>query len=187
MDHPARAIVVAGDLLARLCDRDDAYRWICSSVVVNQHTLSDFRVQNGKRLDDLLAQLLGVLMRQGLVHRKRVAQDGMRVRANAGAASFRCKSGQPRALKDDHDEANTLRASATDLDARVIRMLDGGSRPGATVQVAADTESRAIVGVQATNSVSDLQAVADACVSGRQGLVVLLADRGEAVGDQVSG
>ncbi len=119
-DRPARAIVVAVDRLAGLCDRDDAYRWICGSVVVDQHTLSDFRVQNCKRMDELLAQLLGVLMRQGLVQRKRVAQDGMRVRANAGAASFRCQSVQPHGLNDDHDEANALRASATDLDARVI-------------------------------------------------------------------
>lgn len=32
--------------LARLCERDDAYRWICGGVGVNHHTLSDFRPDN---------------------------------------------------------------------------------------------------------------------------------------------
>lgn len=77
--------------LARLCERDAAYRWICGGVSVNQHTLSDFRVDHGKELDELLTQLLGVLMHTGIVQLKRVAQDGMRVRAFAGAASFRRK------------------------------------------------------------------------------------------------
>jgi hypothetical protein len=93
-DGPSGARDRRGGRPARgLCDRADAYRWICGSVVVNQHTLSDFRVQNGKRLDDLLAQLVGVLMRQGLVNRKRVAQDGMRLRANAGRRRFAARAG----------------------------------------------------------------------------------------------
>ena len=75
--------------LERLCERDDAYRWICGGVQVNQHSLSDFRIAHGAALDDLLTKVLGVLMHQGLVKLRRVSQDGVRVRANAGAASFR--------------------------------------------------------------------------------------------------
>jgi len=75
--------------LERLCERDDAYRWICGGVQVNQHGLSDFRIDHGAALDGLLTQVLGVLMHQGLVVLKRVSQDGVRVRADAGAASFR--------------------------------------------------------------------------------------------------
>jgi transposase len=33
--------------LDRLCERDDAYRWICGGVGVNYHTLADFRVSHG--------------------------------------------------------------------------------------------------------------------------------------------
>jgi len=73
----------------RVCRRDDAYRWICGGVSVNHHMLSDFRVDHGEKLDDLMTQVLAVLMRQGVVKLKRVAQDGMRVRASAGASSFR--------------------------------------------------------------------------------------------------
>jgi transposase len=75
--------------LERLCERDDAYRWICGGVQVNQHTLSDFRIGYGKALDDLLTRVLAVLAHQGLVKLRRVSQDGVRVRASAGAASFR--------------------------------------------------------------------------------------------------
>lgn len=75
--------------VARLCERDDAYRWICGGVSVNHHLLSDFRVMREGELDELLTQVIAVMMHQGLVTLKRVAQDGMRVRASAGAASFR--------------------------------------------------------------------------------------------------
>src|SRR5258706_7391013 len=75
--------------LARLCIEHDAYRWVLGGVTTNHHTLADFRVGHGKQLDDLLTQLLAVLMKQQLVKLKRVSQDGMRVRANAGAAAFR--------------------------------------------------------------------------------------------------
>jgi hypothetical protein len=57
-------------------------------VSVNYHTLSDFRVDHGAALDDLLTQLLALLMKHGFVKVERVAQDGTKVRASAGAASF---------------------------------------------------------------------------------------------------
>lgn len=75
--------------LARLCERDAPYRWICGGLRPNAHTLSDFRIDHGGALDQLLTELLAVLMRSGVVRLKRVAQDGVRVRAKAAAASFR--------------------------------------------------------------------------------------------------
>lgn len=75
--------------LARRCEEDVAFRWLCGGVSLNHHTLSDFRVQQEKALDALFTQVLAVLLRQGLVGLERVAQDGTRVRAWAGAASFR--------------------------------------------------------------------------------------------------
>lgn len=80
--------VGSGRQLARLCDRDAPYRWICGGVCVSYHTLTDFRVEHGAALDDLMTQVLAVMMKMGVVRLKRVAQDGMRVRAAAGAASF---------------------------------------------------------------------------------------------------
>ena len=75
--------------LERLCGEHDAYRWICGGVSVNYHTLSDFRVAHGEALTDLLIHTIGVLLHKRVVTLRRVAQDGTRIRASAGAASFR--------------------------------------------------------------------------------------------------
>jgi transposase len=75
--------------LARLCEEHLAYRWLCGGVSVNYHTLSDFRTAHPEVLDDLLTASVATLMHEGLVTLHRVAQDGMRVRASAGASSFR--------------------------------------------------------------------------------------------------
>ena len=75
--------------LDRLCQEHDAYRWLCGGVPINYHMLSDFRVAHQEALDGLLTQIIASLMAAGAVTLERVAQDGMRVRASAGAASFR--------------------------------------------------------------------------------------------------
>ena len=75
--------------IARLTVEHDAYRWICGGVQVNYHSVADFRSLNGAFLDALLSDNLAALMAAGVVKLKAVAQDGMRVRASAGAGSFR--------------------------------------------------------------------------------------------------
>jgi transposase len=77
--------------LDRLCDEHAAYRWLCGGVAVNYHTLADFRVAHAGLLDDQLTRSIAVLLDQGLVTLNTVAQDGMRVRASAGADTFRRK------------------------------------------------------------------------------------------------
>ena len=78
--------------LDRRCDKDTGevpFQWICGGVSVNYHTLSDFRTAHVDLLDQLLTTSIAVLMQQSLVTLDRVAQDGMKVRASAGASSFR--------------------------------------------------------------------------------------------------
>jgi transposase len=82
--------------LARLCAEHDAYRWLCGGVPINYHMVSDFRVAHQAALDDLLTQIVAALLAAGAVTLERVAQDGMRVRASAGASSFR----RPERLKE---------------------------------------------------------------------------------------
>jgi transposase len=77
--------------IARLSEAHDAYRWLCGGVQVNHHTVSDFRTDHGEALDELLSVSIASLMAAGVVKLKQVAQDGVRVRANAGAGSFRRK------------------------------------------------------------------------------------------------
>ena len=75
--------------LERLCENHDAYRWLCGGVSVNYHLLADFRVSCADLLDRLLGEHLAALAKAGLVNLETLAQDGVRVRASAGAASFR--------------------------------------------------------------------------------------------------
>ena len=75
--------------VARLCEEHVAYQWLCGGVPMNYHTLADFRTAHVAFLDDLLTRSVASLLAEGLVELTRVAQDGVRVRASAGAASFR--------------------------------------------------------------------------------------------------
>jgi transposase len=95
--------------LDRLCTRHVAYRWLCGGVSMNYHTLSDFRVGHGQLLDRLLTQSVAALLAEGLVTLDRVAQDGMKVRASAGAASFRRQPTLKQALQDAERQVATLR------------------------------------------------------------------------------
>ena len=75
--------------IERLCRYHLAYQWICGGVNVNHHSLSDFRNEATDLLQGLLTQSVTILVSQGLVEFRRVAQDGMKVRASAGGSSFR--------------------------------------------------------------------------------------------------
>ena len=96
--------------LERLTRQHDAYRWILGGVLVNHHSLSDFRVQHGEFLDQVLTQSVAVLMEQELVTLNRVSQDGIRVRASAGAASFRRQPSLEDCLQKAQEQVERLRA-----------------------------------------------------------------------------
>ncbi len=75
--------------LNKLCVESLPYIWLCGGVKVNYHTLSDFRVEYKEALDEVMTQILVKLDGAGMINWESQAQDGMRVRAGAGAASFR--------------------------------------------------------------------------------------------------
>jgi hypothetical protein len=75
--------------LDRLCKEHLVYRWLCGGVSMNYRTLSDFRIAHVAMLDLLLVQGVASLVEAGLVTPDTLAQDGLRVRASAGAGSFR--------------------------------------------------------------------------------------------------
>jgi len=95
--------------VADLCRRHDAFRWLAGGVSVNHHTLSDFRTDNLDFLEQLLGQSVEVLREQGLTDLGRIAQDGVRVRASAGAASFRRRATLERLLRQARAEIRRLR------------------------------------------------------------------------------
>lgn len=100
--------------LARLCDSEDAYRWLCGSVGVNHHTLSDFRVEQAAWLDEQLTRSVAALLAQGAVMMNRVAQDGLRIRAHAKAASFRRRERLQQLLQDARDQVQALKKEVDD-------------------------------------------------------------------------
>ncbi len=95
--------------VARLCQEHDAYRWICGGVSVNYHSVADFRVDHAEFLDTVLTESVAALMAEDLVDLNRVAQDGVRVRASAGASSFRRKKTLEECLKEAEEQVETLR------------------------------------------------------------------------------
>lgn len=205
--------------LARLCKESKPYRWLCGGVSVNHHTLSDFRVNHADALDAMFTRMIAMLVERKLVKVYRISQDGLRVRACAGAASFRRQERlqqlleeaqkhvqELRAQLDDPEKSAGLsarrkfariraarereqrirqaierlpelkkkqerlakrksqkekkrlkepRASTTDAEATVMKMANGGFNPAVNVQLATDTESRAIVGVDVSGEGND--------------------------------
>jgi transposase len=75
--------------LDRLCREHIGFQWLCGGVTLNPVTLSSFRVAHGTVLERLLIDGFAAMLKTGQASLERVAQDGMRVRASAGAASFR--------------------------------------------------------------------------------------------------
>jgi transposase len=116
--------------LARLCEEHDAYRWLAGGVSVNYHTLADVRVAHGDVLDSLLTTSVAALMAEGIVELHRVAHDGVKVRASAGAASFR-----------RGDRLEQLLTEATAQVERLRRELDDD--PAATARRQAAARQRA--------------------------------------------
>jgi len=73
----------------RRCEHDPAFRWLTGPLVINHHTLSDFRLAHREALDLLFTQVLGVLSAEGLIALKTVMHDGTKITADAGRNSFR--------------------------------------------------------------------------------------------------
>ena len=90
--------------LDRVCECHDAYRWLCGGVSVNYHGLSDFRVAYPDLLDRLLIEHVAALSAAGIIDLDEVAQDGLRVRAAAGASSFR----REKTLQQELEKATSL-------------------------------------------------------------------------------
>ncbi len=95
--------------LSRLILQHDAYRWISGGVQVNHHSLSDFRVGHGEALDEMLSASVAMLMSAGAVKLVTVAQDGVRVRASAGAASFRRRASLQENLERARERVRALK------------------------------------------------------------------------------
>ncbi|MCJ7518204.1 MAG: transposase [Anaerolineaceae bacterium] len=100
--------------LARLCEEHLAYKWLLGGITVNYHTLADFRVENEEALDKVLTSSVAALIRAGIVTLERTAQDGMRIRASAGASSFRRKPTLEECLRQANSLVEELKTEKED-------------------------------------------------------------------------
>ncbi len=105
--------------LDRLCREHDAYKWLCGGVPVNYHTLSDFRVAHQEALEKLLTEIISTMMHQKLVTLKKVAQDGVRVRACAGAGSFRQGNSLEKCMEEVEEQVKKLAVEREHTDPEV--------------------------------------------------------------------
>ena len=106
--------VGSGREVARLTREHDAYRWICGGVSVNYHALNDFRSGNEALMDEVLTANVAALAAAGAISLERVAQDGMRVRADAGAASFRRQAALEQHLAEAGELVREVKQRARD-------------------------------------------------------------------------
>lgn len=104
--------VGSGREVTRLSQEHDAYRWICGGVSVNYHAINDFRAGNATLMDELLTNNVAALAAAGAISLERVAQDGMRVRADAGAASFRRQASLQEHLKEAGELVQEIKTQA---------------------------------------------------------------------------
>jgi transposase len=106
--------------VARLCHEHIADQWLCGGVSLNAKTLADFRVNHSASLERLLIDSFTALVQAGVASLDRVAQDGVRVRASAGAASFRrqatlqeCRRAAEQAVQDLRTEVHAAPGAAS--------------------------------------------------------------------------
>jgi transposase len=123
--------------LDRLCREHIGFEWLCGGVGVNHTTLAEFRVAHGAVLERLLVDSFAAMLKTGHASLERVAQDGMRVRAAAGAASFRRRASLERCRAEAAAEVVRLRAEL-DADPGVASRRQAAARQRA----AADRERR---------------------------------------------
>ena len=75
--------------IERLMEWEPGMQWLGGLERINHHSLSDFRIEHRAALDKLFAELLALLAEAGLVDLQQVMHDGTKIRALAGADSFR--------------------------------------------------------------------------------------------------
>jgi len=97
--------------IAKRTEYDPAFQWLTGMEIINHHTLSDFRVNHKESLDRLFVQTLGIMSAEGLVTLERVAHDGTKVKACAGADGFRREERIKTHLKAAEEQIRTLQES----------------------------------------------------------------------------
>jgi transposase len=143
--------------LAALCGSHAAYRWLCGGVSMNHKTLSDLRTAHADWLDRTLTASVAVLLHKGLVRLERVAQDGMKVRASAGAASFRRRESLEACRREAAERVRALKAEMAADPAEASRR-----QRAAQIRAAVEREARIAAALAALPAVAAKRPAAEA-------------------------
>ena len=130
-------------------------------------TLEKLRVEAAEHVKQLRALLDDPAQSAGLSAKKRAARKRSVKERLARIEEARKlipklqkrqeKSARRLSKKQQSEQQKEPRASTTDGEAMRMKMGDGGYRPALNVQLACDTESRAVVGVSVTNEAVDYE------------------------------
>src|SRR5271156_5100793 len=98
--------------VARRCEYEPAFQWLCALEPISHRTLSGFRSGHQAALKDLFVQVLGMLSAEGLITLERVTLDGTKIKANAGGNTFRRQETLEAHLQLAREQVRALNAQA---------------------------------------------------------------------------
>lgn len=107
--------------VARQCEFEPGFQWLCGLEPISHRTLSGFRSENKAALDDLFVQVLGMLSVEGLITLERVTLDGTKIKANASGNSFRRKEKLQAHLELAREQVRILNAEGEQEEATTKR------------------------------------------------------------------
>jgi transposase len=115
--------------IARRCEYHPAYQWLTGANPVCAHTLSDYRTAHGEALKELAVQLLALLADEGMVDLDQVTQDGTKIRASAGADTFRRESTIQKHLEQARQRLEEIESEdGEELSQRTIKARERAAR-----------------------------------------------------------
>ncbi len=117
--------------LCKRCYDCDPFKWIRGGVDVNYHTLSDFRTSHSQWLKEQVITNIAAIRAESLADLETIGQDGMRVRASAGNASFKKAETLERLLEEAEQRWDDLQEKFeqdTELSAREAAAQERAAR-----------------------------------------------------------
>jgi len=96
--------ILDGNISARrleeLCKNHNVYKWLVGGVPINRTMLAEFLSLDPMLFEDLLTNCLAVMFDAGLISDTDFSQDGTKIKANAGFATYRRKEGLEQLKKE---------------------------------------------------------------------------------------
>lgn len=115
-----------------MCKYHPAYRWLTGMQEIGYHTLSDFRVEHKEELDEMFAQVLAVLQKEGMIKLERITQDGTKIQAAASPRSMHREPTLQKHLESARQQVRQMReqepAEAGELSLRRHRAQERAAR-----------------------------------------------------------